>query len=65
MAEQIVTGDSKEAIAYALLLGIAENEGKTYPISSGIPVVKADATWVLETYRKCLRVVGGMNPSAA
>jgi hypothetical protein len=59
--QSVVTGDSKEAVAYALLLGIAEQENKTYT-SMGTVLVKADATWVLRTYSKCLRVVSGGAP---
>lgn len=56
--ESVVHGDTKEAVAYALLLGIASNAGKVYS-ELGTSVVKADEKWVLETYAKCLRVAAG------
>lgn len=56
MADQVISGDSKEAVAYALLLGIANDQGKTHAIA-GLTVVKADEQWILDTYAKCLRVV--------
>ena len=60
MAE-ISIGNSKESVAYALLLGIAQHEGKTDTVA-GYPVVKADRRWILETYHECLAVVGGYEP---
>lgn len=60
MANQIVSGDSKEAVAYALLLGIAAGQSKIYNAGNqagAIPVVSADEKWVLETYAKCLQTV--------
>ena len=56
MADQIVSGDSIQAVAYALLLGIANKEGKTDYIQ-GVPVVNAGEAWVLDTYKKCLQAV--------
>lgn len=63
MADQpniTVSGDSKEAIAYALFLGIARHEKKNIYFASG-SVVEADAAWVLTTYRKCLLTVHGQD----
>lgn len=61
--QSLVHGDSKEAVAYALLMGIAHKEGKVYTCA-GTAVATADAKWVLETYAKCLRVAsGGSAPS--
>lgn len=57
--QSMVNGDSKEAVAYALLIGIAQNEGKAYS-TMGTTVASADAKWVFETYAKCLRVVMGL-----
>jgi hypothetical protein len=60
MAEHatIVEGDSPEAVAYALLFSIAVNEDK---VQWGYPsTVKADAEWVLENYRRCLRATKGL-----
>ncbi|MGC2463235.1 MAG: hypothetical protein WA446_20045 [Steroidobacteraceae bacterium] len=65
MADQIVSGDSKEAVAYALLLGIAQKEGKTNYIGNAqaaVAVLQADEQWVLDTYRKCLNVVNRDKP---
>jgi len=67
MADQIVSGDSKEAVAYALLLGIAHGADKTDCIGNSanvVAVIKADEQWVLETYAKCLNVVNGRKPDA-
>ena len=54
----MVCGDTREAVAYALLIGIAEKEGKV-DYASLTPVVKADADWVLEMYRRCWRATKG------
>ena len=53
---QIVTGATPEAVAYALFIGIAVKEDKIVYAGS-FPVAKADATWVLDTYKKCLQAV--------
>jgi hypothetical protein len=61
MADQpaiTITGDSREAVAYALLLGIARHEKKNIYFSSG-PIVEADADWVLATYLRCIKTVAG------
>jgi hypothetical protein len=64
VADQIVSGDSKEAVAYALLLGIAQKEGKFYTIA-GAAVPSADEEWILRTYIKCLNAVSGKGHSGA
>ncbi len=56
---QIVAGDSKEAVAYGLLLCIASAEGKILQLA-GAALFKssaADKEWILSTYRECLTVV--------
>jgi hypothetical protein len=58
----VVSGDSKEAVAYALLIGIANKQNKLASMS-GTPIASADEQWVLETYAKCLSVVYGSAPS--
>ena len=64
MADQVVSGDSKEAVAYAMMLGIAQAEGKTYTVA-GAAVAVADERWILNTYAKCLRVASGTTPKVA
>jgi hypothetical protein len=62
MADQpylIVTGDSREAVAYALFLGIAREEKKNIYFAGGTPTVQADAGWALTTYLRCLKTVMG------
>ena len=56
---QIVTGATPEAVAYALFIGIAAEEGKLDYAAGSFPIAKADATWVVGTYRKCLQAVRG------
>ncbi len=51
-----VAGDSKEAVAYSLLLGIATAENKTQRVADTL-YLKADKDWVLSTYRECLAAV--------
>lgn len=63
MADQpnlIVTGDSREAIAYALLLGIAREEKKNIHFAGGTPTVQADADWVIRTYVRCWNAASGI-----
>ncbi len=48
-----ISGDSPEAIAYRLMVGIASNEGKHF----GGGFVTAERKWILETYWECLHVV--------
>jgi hypothetical protein len=55
-----IQGDNAEAVAYALLLGIATREGRD--IVEG--VVKGDKPWLLSTYQECLRAVKLMPPSS-
>ncbi len=53
---QFVSGDSKEAVAYGLLLCIASAEGKILQLA-GAALFKsaaADKEWILSTYRECL-----------
>jgi hypothetical protein len=57
-SSQIVTGATPEAVAYALLIGIATKEGKV-DYGAGFPVAKADAQWILDTYKRCLQAVTG------
>lgn len=52
----IIFGDSKEAVAYALLLGIAHKLSKTHYLH-GTMIVSADESWILETYSRCLKAV--------
>ncbi|HUC61658.1 MAG TPA: hypothetical protein VMF53_06860 [Alphaproteobacteria bacterium] len=59
----IVNGSSKEAVAYALMLGIAHHAKKT-DLVGGFPVVNADEQWVLGTFQKCLAVVSGYELSS-
>lgn len=64
----MVQGDSKEAVAYALLLGLPTAQGKIKYIGNstiGQNVVTADEDWVLNTYAKCLRIVSGVTPNKA
>ncbi len=60
MTPPIVYGDSKEAVAYALMICIAGHAERTY-LEGGTPIAKADEKWVLETYARCLRVVHGQD----
>lgn len=56
---EIITGDSKEAVAYGLLLCIASAEEKSRP-TAGAGVFQKGATdkeWILATYRECLAAV--------
>lgn len=53
----MVTGSSKHAVAYAMMIGIAHNDGKIYYCGS-TPVVNADAKYVTDLYQQCLRAVG-------
>jgi hypothetical protein len=57
-SSQIVTGATPEAVAYALLIGIATKEDKVH-YGAGFPVAKADAQWILDTYKRCLQAVTG------
>jgi len=54
----IVAGDSPEAVAYALFLGIARHEKKTIHYQQ-VPIVQESADWVLQTYLRCLKTVRG------
>jgi hypothetical protein len=56
-----IQGDSAEAIAYALLLGIATKEGKA--VVAGI--INEDKQWLFSTYQECLRAVKLMPPKSA
>jgi hypothetical protein len=47
-------GDTAEVVAYFLLLGIAESEGKGVQQGS---IISADKDWLLMTYQDCLRAV--------
>jgi hypothetical protein len=60
VADQLIHGDSKEAIAYALLVGIAQKQGKLHG-ASGAAIVSADEQWVLDTYKKCRQAVEHWN----
>ncbi len=51
MAVQI-TGDSPQAVAFAMLEAMAMNEGK--PLGTG---KSPDKKWLLETYKECLSAV--------
>ncbi len=55
-ASQIVAGDSKEAVAYGLLLCIASAEDKVRQLAGAalFKAASADKEWILTTYRKCL-----------
>lgn len=55
----IVTGDTREGVAYALLLGIAKHEKKNISFAANTPIVEADADWVLPTYLRCVQTVSG------
>jgi len=55
-----IQGDRAEAVAYALLHGIALHEGKAAPGGA----LKADKEWVLRTYQECLRAVTHPNVDA-
>ena len=55
-----IQGDRAEAVAYALLLSIAQHEGKTTPGGA----LKAEKEWVLRTYQECLRAVAHPNVDA-
>lgn len=54
----IVSGASREAVAYALLMGIAQSQGKAY-MTGNTPIANADLKWVEEHYLKCWRIAGG------
>lgn len=58
MAKAIVSvhGDSAEAVAYALLVGVAHEEGKLHLYGESV-VVKAPKDWTLTTYAECLQTV--------
>ena len=61
MADQpnhVIIGDSKEAVAYALFLGIAKHEKKNIYYQQ-VPVVQESADWVLPLYLRCLKTVHG------
>lgn len=49
----VITGDSPQAVAYALLEVIAAKEGKRLDD----PTMGADRAWVLKTYEECLAAV--------
>lgn len=55
----LMSSGSTEAVAYALFLGIAQNDGKTIQDIGGVPVVDADAAYILPAYSRCLRTVKG------
>lgn len=56
---EIVTGDSPEAVAYALLFGIGKAEGK----ATNQGTLVADRKWMLDTYAECLSAVKGHRKS--
>ena len=58
-SSRIVSGDSPEAVAYALLIGIASAEDKVTSWAD-FPVPQADKEWVLVTYVDCLRAAKGL-----
>ena len=49
-----ITGDSPQAVAYALLEAIAIKEGK--PLGGGTKS-GADKEWILRTYAECINTV--------
>ena len=61
MANSPLQGNTRESVAYALLLGIAQNEGKVYHSEVGTFVV-ADADWIHQNYIRCLKMVDGVSP---
>ena len=61
MANSPIQGNTKESVAYALLLGIAQNEEKMYFTQNG-NIVAADADWIHENYLRCLKMVDGLSP---
>jgi hypothetical protein len=54
----VVHGDSPTAVAYALLLGIAAQDGKLSH-AGDTPIVKADAAWIFKTFNRCLKAANG------
>ena len=61
MANSPIQGNTRESVAYALLLGIAKNEDKVYFTETGT-IVDADADWIHQNYIRCLRMVDGVSP---
>jgi len=59
---QRVTGESKETVAYFLMLDIAISEGKT---ANNQYVSKATREWILNTYAQCLAVTKGSDAAQA
>lgn len=59
--ETIVSGDSKEALAYALLFAIASEQGKI-KIQGGMPTISADLDWIKKNFPMCYRLAGGHQP---
>lgn len=59
----MVHGDSKEAVAYALTIGILQGRGKAGAGPHG-PAIHEDTTQdeVLTLFHECLRVVHGAAP---
>ncbi len=49
----VITGDSPQAVAYAMMEAIAIREGK--PI--GDPNKGPDKAWILATYKECIDAV--------
>lgn len=56
MTKVLTPGESEEAVAYALLLHIAQGEDKLTSYGDQV-FIRADKNWVLTTYRDCLKAV--------
>lgn len=55
-----ITGDSVEAVAYVLMAGIAETEGK---VINDRGIVVAERDWLISTFRECIRAVAHRIPA--
>lgn len=58
MAKSFATGDTPVAIAYALLLHIANSEEKINVYGESL-FIQADKAWILDTYTECLIAATG------
>ena len=54
----IVEGDNFSVVEYALLLGLAQHQRKTYAVA-GVPVISTDRERIIENYKA---IFGGLTP---
>jgi len=58
-----ITGDSIEAVAYALMQRIADAEGREWSEAPSEGRKCADRQWTLATFHQCLQVAKGIKPA--